>query len=351
MKKRFILVGIFLVIVLSLALFAGCGNTNGDEEPEPEPQALSVTDYFPIKENVKYVYEGEGNEYASFEVYIDYTSEDKVQQRVNNGGTVVARVFTIKDGALTRVLSRGEAYYRENLLDAKEGEEEVLLMEPLEAGTTWTLEDGRTRTITSVDAEVSTPLATYTAIEVVTEGVNDKSTDYFAKDIGLVKTIFESEGAIVSSSIKEFCQGSMREEIIEFYFPNIDDGKLYFKNKLTAFKTNEDITKILSDAYKEAIVSNVGPVFTSNVEIKSISLNKDSYVELDLNSAFQTEMNAGSGYEAMILQSLANTFAQYYNAKGVVLTIEGQPYASGHIEMEKGQPILVDYSNSVEIDV
>ena len=46
-------------------------------------------------------------------------SEGKAQQRIDNGGTVMANVVELKDGKLTKVYSRGEAYYRENLLKSK----------------------------------------------------------------------------------------------------------------------------------------------------------------------------------------------------------------------------------------
>ena len=64
----------------------------------PKTQLLKIKDYFPMKKNTRYVYEGTGNEYASYDVYNDYINGDKVQQRVNNGGTVMANVIEIKDG-------------------------------------------------------------------------------------------------------------------------------------------------------------------------------------------------------------------------------------------------------------
>jgi len=67
-----------------------------------------------MKENTRYVYEGTGNEYASYNVMVDYVNESKVQQRIDNGGTVMANIVEIADGKLTRSYSRGEAYYREN---------------------------------------------------------------------------------------------------------------------------------------------------------------------------------------------------------------------------------------------
>ena len=52
-------------------------------------------------------------------------------------------------------------------------------------------------------------------------------------------------------------------------------------------------------------------------------------------------MNAGSGYEAMLLQALARTFGGWYGVKSVVLTIDGDNYSSGHIYFEDGEAILI----------
>ncbi|MDD3854047.1 MAG: hypothetical protein PHD40_10415, partial [Syntrophomonadaceae bacterium] len=125
-----------------------------------------VADYFPIKDNAKYIYEGIGNEYASNQVIPDYTSENKVQQRIDNGGSVLVNVCEVNDGKLTRVFFRGEVYYRENFLDKKKDEQEILLMEPLKKGTTWDLPDGRKRSITSVNTEIETPMGKFKTIEV-----------------------------------------------------------------------------------------------------------------------------------------------------------------------------------------
>jgi len=340
MKRKLILFCLSLTLLLAMFLFNGCGTQDDNEKPVPE--ALKVEDYFPIKDNVKYVYEGMGNEYAQYDVYIEYTAQGLVQQRVDNGGTVEARVYEVKDGKLTRLLSRGETYYRENMLDRSDNSKEIMLMEPLEAGTVWKLADGSERTITKVDADVTTPLGSYKAIEVVSKGKNDTVTDYYVKDIGLVKTVFSGQDYEVSSSLKEIEENTRRIESIQFYFPG-DNDKLNIVEKEVSFKTNDETGQILGDAYKEASTSNSGVVFSSNTKINRLTLNKENKVEIDLNSAFRTEMNAGSGYEGMILQSVADTFGKYYNAKEVILTIEGEPYASGHFEFEEGETIKVDY--------
>lgn len=365
MKKMLSIISAFLLIVL---LF-GCNqnqnnnsdvndnetssnngnNTDGTEKPVK--QVLHIEDYFPIKENTHYIYQGMGNEYAAYDVYIDYTSDDKVQQRINNGGTEIVKVLECKEGKLTKLYSRPEAYYRENLLKSK-GEEEVLLMEPLKKGTSWKLKDSRVRTITDTAARITTPLDTYEAIELTTEGPNDKTIDYYAKNVGLVKTVFingKSEEEQISSALSKIEENRPFVQSVNFYYPNIDDGKYYYKSKEISFKTNDLTKKVLAEAYKEPINQELGKVFSENTKINSLYLNKDNNVYIDLNQAFVTEMNAGSQYEAMILQSIVNTFGQYYNAEKMYLTINNKPYESGHIAMKKGEFFKVNVNDAVEL--
>lgn len=359
MKKIIVL----LDIVLTLAFFIGCGikNSNIGDTPTPSntatpintstpaSEALQIQEYFPINENTRYVYEGKGNEYASYDVYIDYISENKIQQRVNNGGTVMANVVELKAGKLTMLSSREEAYYRENLLEIKGDEEEILLMEPLVKGTSWTLKDSRVRTITSLSVDITTPKGSYKAIEVTTQGQNDETIDYYAKNVGLVKSVFTSGETEVTSSLSKIEEDVSLLQKINFYYPNINDEKIYFESKKISFKTNDVTNQVLEEAYKSITNNAIGGVFTTNTKINSLYLNKDKIVYINLNSTFLTEMNAGASYEQMILQSIANTFGQYYNAEKVMLTIDNKPYESGHINMGIGESLIVNTENTVEI--
>ncbi len=300
-----------------------------------------VSDYFPIRENTKYVYEGKGNEFAGFDVYTEFTSEDRVQQRIENGGSVIARVFRVKDGELARVLTKGETYYRENLLNQKENEKEVLLREPLEKGNSWSLEDGSERTITGLSTEVKTPIGEFTAIEVVTEGSNGTSVDYYVRDIGLVKTIFRTEGLEISSTLKSIEEDQERAERIRFYYPDMKTGEIAYEESEVVWHTNDETAKVLEEAYKGTVNETFGTVFSTGTAIRSLSRDEENRVRLDLNRAFVSEMNFGAAYEALILQCAAATFGNYYNSDQVILTIEGKPYESGHIKMKEGESIPV----------
>lgn len=344
MKKNIVIFSFILLLIFSF----GCASNITDKNADKDSQNLKVEEYYPIKENVKYIYEGNGNEYASYNIYIDYTSESRLQQRVDNGGTVMAKVIEISDGKVTRLLSRGEAYYRENLLNTKGEAEEILLMEPLVKGTSWTLNDSRVRTITDTSANIETPSGTYKAMEVTTEGLKDRTIDYYAKGVGLVKSVFISEGMEVTSSLSKIEENTSLIQNISFFYPNADDSNIYYVDKDVIFNTNDITKQVLGSSYKDVIEAKFGQEFDTNIKINSLYLNKDGMVYIDMSEAFITEMNAGAGYESMILKSLANTFGKYYNVEKVILTVDNNLYQSGHIAMEKGEFLKVDYENAIK---
>lgn len=318
--------------------------------PMPVPEVLNIQDYFPLKENLKYIYSGKGNEYASYAVYTDYISMSRVQQRLNNGGTETVSVIELKDGKLTRLLSREESYYRENLLEAKGGDEEILLKEPVVTGNSWKLKDTRNRTITNTSAEVSTPAGNFKAIEVTTSGPDNKTMDYYAKNIGLVKTVFIAENSEVSSALEKIEENAYLKQKINFYYPKAKDQKIYFVNKEVTFKTNDITKKTLEQIYKNIAAEQAGKEYGTDIKINSLYLNKDSMVYLDMNSAFITRINKSAlpaAYEKLVLQSIANTAGIYYNVKNVIITIENKPYKSNNLTYKSGEPIKVNLEGAV----
>jgi len=347
-------------LCLSLLLFiSGCGSGGSSPAPTasagespavlPSAESGTVNDYFPKRENVRCVYKGEGNEYASYRTYVDYAEGSRIQQRIDNGGTQLVRVIELSGGSAVCVYRRSECYYRENLLNRTGGEPEVLLKEPISVGNSWKLSDGRIRTISGIGIETETPAGAYPAVSVVTEGSGGKSTDYYAKDIGLIMTVDESENIKILSTLEYIEYNVPFVQSIRFYYPNINDGRLYYRDHSISFSTNDISRKKLEAAYKELSEGETGKVFSANTEINSLYLNDDGMVYLDLNGKFLTEMNAGSGYEAMILQCLANTFASYYGAEKLVLSIDGKPYESGHIVLGKGDYLSVKTDGCVEL--
>ncbi|MFZ3132967.1 MAG: GerMN domain-containing protein [Desulfosporosinus sp.] len=349
MKKLLMIIG----LLLSIVLLSSCVNKNavkpGDSTPpETGTKLLTIKDYYAYQENVKYVYEGQGNEYASSTVFIDYISGNRVQLRSNNGGTEMVKVLENKDGELGILLSGGECYYRENFTQVPGSNVEILLKEPLTLGTSWTLADGRKRSITNLEVNVTTPMGTYQTLEVTTEGKEDKTLDYYAPNIGLVKSVFTSNGLEVSSTLSKLEASVPFIQTVRFYYPNANVDKLYYVNRELSFKTN-DLTKTkFENAFQDLPKGGLAKVLGPNAKIKSLFLNTDNVVYIDFTKELLSEMNAGSGYESLILQSITNTIGTYYGVDKVYLTVEGNPYVSGHIAMKKGEFFTVNSKNSVE---
>lgn len=319
-----------------------------ESAPSPVTSSYKIKDFYPFKENTKYEYEGAGNEYAAYTTWVDYIKENRIQIRKNNGGTEVVSVLENTNGELKLIFSREETYFREDFTSKPSNKDELLLKEPLVKGTSWTLTDGRKRYISGIDVPVTTPAGSFKALEVTTEGNGYKDLDYYALNTGLIKSVYSSKEMEVSSSLKKLQDNSPLVQNIKFYYPNVNDYKTYYVTKSLSFKTN-DITKLsFEKIFKEAPNASVGKVLSPNVKIKSLYLN-NNVVYVDFSKELVSEMSAGSGYEANILEAITNTIGNYYNVNKVYITIEDSPYSSGHIIMKKGEAFTVNNKNALPL--
>lgn len=248
------------VLLLMLALtLTGCGNdttpslsgsppaSTGDtaETPSPSQSAqtdstvpadaveLTLEDYFPFKENVHMTYAGFGNEYAGMEFWVDYIQNGALQLRENNGGTELVNVYVIEDGALKRVFAQEEVYFRQDFTAMRE-DSEIMLMEPLQIGTSWTLPNGAQRSITALNAAVTVPYGTYTALEVTTVYDGSTGKNYYAPGIGLIKQEFVSDEAPsepITSELENYEEGSPLRQYAHFYYPDFNNDRVAYIKK------------------------------------------------------------------------------------------------------------------------
>lgn len=364
MRKSVLSICLYIILMMSLLLMYGCDWNSGARGSQSSQTAgtatnpaaqtntgtqadaagLKVSDYYPLKENMHYVYAGQGNEFASFDTYVDFINGNRIQTRTDNGGTVTVGVIEVANGELVQLYSRPECYYRENLTENAElgVKREVLLKEPLTVGTSWTLPDKSRRNISNVGMNVDTPSGSYkNVVEVTIEysDTPDKTLEYYAPGIGLIRSVFKSgtdANFEVSSSLSTI-ETKAFTQTVPFYFPNVEESKIVHVEKTLTFNTN-DLTKVaFENVFKSAQTAPLNRIMSPNAKILSLYLNKDNMVYVDFSKEMVTEMNAGSGYEGMILQSVTDTLGKYYGVQKVVITIEGQPYESGHILKKKGE--------------
>lgn len=309
----------------------------------------SAQELYPLLGNVRYIYEGYGNEYAGYYTVIDYLEGNRIQRRSNNGGSEIIEVVQVEDGVVEKTFQMGEIYYRENMLK-KSNTSEVLIKDPIEVGSQWSVPNGGTRTISAVGVEISTPAGVFDTVEVTTEYEAEESgitKQYYAKDVGLVKEAYifsvdpggEEE---ISATLAQVVEDDLWKQHITFYYPS-DEYEVYnYMAKEVSFSTNQITRKTIEAVYKDDAPY---PVLTEGTLINWLYLNQDGMVYIDVSREFVDEMNAGAGFEAMILQSLANTVGSYYGVERVLLTLDGGLYESGHIALMQGEYLEVNVQN------
>lgn len=308
----------------------------------------NARDYLPLLENVKYHYEGKGNEFASFDITVDYLTSDTIQYRTNNGGSQIVEVFKKNADNITRNLFRGEVYYRENLTSKEDKEKDIIIKDPVQVGNSWTLADGSKREITGVARPIETSLGTYDTVEITTTTKKAKVQEYYAKDIGLVKRVYLENDLTVTSSLSKIEVDIPLVQTVRFFYPDKNMENIIYHDKEIEFKTNDMTKIILEREYKDIGKDNASPVLPVSAKILSLYLNKDGAVYIDFSKELISQMNAGAGSEGLILQSIVNTFGNYYGVEKVYLTVENKPYESGHIVLEKGEKLKVDMEKVID---
>ncbi|WP_346915867.1 GerMN domain-containing protein [Clostridium sp.] len=311
--------------------------TKPGESNNNSKSSYSIDDYFNFNENVKYNYDGINSEYAEYVTYIDYINGNKVQLRSNNGGTETVTVLQNSNGEFKKKFQRNECYYRENFTNKVANIDEMLLKEPLVVGTAWKLSDGSKRYISKVDVKISIGSGECSAIEVTTENTNGQiDLQYYAVNKGLIKSIYDANNMKVTSTLKSLEENVRLTQSIRCYYPD-ENYNIHYEDRNFSFATN-DITKIsIQNLFKNFPGNNKGQLIGKNVTINSLYLNDDGMVYIDFSSNFVKEMNAGSGFESAILESITNTIGKYYGVDKVYITIDNKPYSSGHIVKAKGE--------------
>lgn len=345
----------FICLISIIFMLAGCSFSKSSELESAKTNSridkprYTIEELYPFNSNVHLIYSGKGNEFASQEIYVDFIKDNKIQLRISNGGTIVAKVLENRNGELIKLYSREEFYYRDNLLESTGNNEEILLKEPIVEGSSWKLADGRTRTITSLSSNIQTPAGNFNAVEVTTKDKDGTVKTYYAKNVGMVKQIFSNNNIEISTTLEKIEKDTPEKFTIKFYYPDVENNRVVLMKKTLNLYTNDEIKPLIEKQMKEIIGKDVGRALPEKTTLQSLFYDIDkNRVVADFSKDMVKDMNAGSSTENLILSSIVNTLGDYYNTRNVYITLDGKPYSSGHILMEKDEVFKVDYSNVVE---
>lgn len=201
-------------LLFCLYLFCGCGGQTAPgtipaippDSTADEPSASTPGNYYPLAAGNYWIYEGDGNEYASFTRKVEYASGDLTQLSDNNGGTVVTTVLSRDDNGITRIYFEPESYSPGNLLETgfSSNDNTLLLKYPLEPGTAWASGDCQ-KLVETNGIEIRTPAGVFDdCVKIKLTWPQSDGYEYYKAGIGMIKQEFLIEGGTISSTLKEY---------------------------------------------------------------------------------------------------------------------------------------------------
>lgn len=175
------------------------------ETPVPTAEEKDISLYMPMKVGYLWQYEGEGNEYASYTLRVEYQENNRYQLTEDNGGSVIADIYEVTDDSIVHVYRMGESYEQKNLLKEEDNLEDILIKKPLQIGNKWVSEENSYEII-DTKATITVPYGTFDDCLVVKRTYKDGSESYmsYKEEVGLVQSEFRSEGFKVFSRLKSF---------------------------------------------------------------------------------------------------------------------------------------------------
>lgn len=176
--------------------------------PTPtKPQAESLLGFYPLKEGNMWEYEGEGMEYASFVQRVVYSSGNKYQITVDNGGSVMANVLVERKDAIVNTYKSGEIGSDGNVLAKASNVNIILLQLPLNVGNFWISEENHYEII-DTDVDITVPAGKFEDCIAVKTTFKDQTSNmiyYYKTGIGMVQSEFRTDvGDLITSKLKRY---------------------------------------------------------------------------------------------------------------------------------------------------
>ncbi len=208
---RFARKSLIFLMLFNLIVFTTCAAKTGS--PFDEITTISdVRAFFPTQPGLTWVFEGSGNEYASFTRTVIRSEGDRVQVNDNNEGTSMGKVFHVTSDAIVQEFSTEEFYSDKTLFNEKPNTHLVYLKAPLKGGALWQDCQGK-REIVSINETVQVPAGSFQhVVKVKITPLNQKPAneqfEYYAAGTGLIMREFFSDGYVITSKLKSFSNGS-----------------------------------------------------------------------------------------------------------------------------------------------
>lgn len=299
-------------------------------------QSLDISTFFST-ENAFLQSVSLGTKSAITSSYVEFTKSSKgiesVQRRTfySDAQAPSVEVLTFDGENIRRTAVLDDISYTYNFI-SKNNTNEILLCAPITIGTTWDIPQGKS-SITSTNLQLILPFGKINAVEVSTKYDNGETRrHYFSSGIGLVAEyrMNASSEIIGGFELQEREIDRIYTQKIRFFYPvqnASNDSLIQYTSQDVRFVPNMDMRKLFSEKLSTPPVNSALIPISSTVKIQDIHLS-DQSVSVDFSSELVTQMDLSRQEEKLLLQSLANTFGEYYQKSKVYLTVEQENYES-----------------------
>lgn len=285
-------------------------------------------------------------------VFVEYIKSDAhgttIQKRTfyetNKAPSV--DVWYCDDNALIHTHHAEDIGYTYHYLD-QHNLDEILLQQPIQTGTTWDTPDGQS-SITSIHTQIDIPLGRISTVEVTTKQKNGQTRkQYFAEGIGLVAEYHMDEQSqiVFGMEAKERELNRRHTQRIRFFFPDQASLDIKYRTQDVNMDVNMDIPRMFTEKLSLTPSTSTLVPLSSSVSIRSIRLTSDA-VHVDFSSELVTQMDLPRQTEKLLLQSLANTFGEYYQRNKVYITVEDETYESRYFLLMDGEYLVPQTSET-----
>lgn len=240
MKKIVFSIFAIIIAIAALSIFKSPIN-------KVDSLSMGADDFFPKQVMTKKFSGGFENE--GFTHIIDKFENGKLQIKQTDSAMPTILVYEISKESIKLIYSQEihDIKFGENYIENTESNrKDIIIKAPIKKGTKWTDEKGKYE-ITGVDVEITTPAGDFNNTVEVTFTRNDFEVKrYYAKDIGLVKSIIDG---LVDELIE--IKYSVEEEIIS-------DFSIKVKEKYISVRENYNNLNDILGVSKSVEIETLG---------------------------------------------------------------------------------------------
>ncbi|MCL2852197.1 MAG: GerMN domain-containing protein [Defluviitaleaceae bacterium] len=305
--------------------------------------------FFPLMPDTMIIYTVEGMESPGTRmIYNTYISGNRAQRMVTASHFPPSLEIIEAGEEQVRLIFGDPFHYNiENLTHVAPSIDFIILQGPIEVGTSWS-NGPEISQITAVDAQVETPVGTFTAIQVTTTtpgGFEERY--YYAEGVGLVKSVHPNELGTFVVTMYEILRGPATLPLFVL-FPNIVENTIEVEPRPLSVLTNTDIVPLLAHELSTPPPA-AAPLLPYAAALNSIEIHRaENLAHVDLSSSFRDWQDFGDGTMSTVFMALTNTIGLFAEVTHVSYSIDGAPFEWGQIQLAVGEAVRVQDFSEIE---